>query len=83
MGCFSSALACFYSIPAHLCARAGLPPVAAPPSLTDGVHLSGQSSPKSPPVPRPRVIADQIPVIKSATRRVLAPPQCPPVLRPS
>jgi hypothetical protein len=59
--------------------RASLPAVTAPPSLTDGARLSAPSFPKSSPASRPRVLADKIPVVESATRRVLAPPQCPPV----
>jgi hypothetical protein len=43
----------------------------------------GAVFPQSHPAPRLRVLASQIPVIEPTTRRVLAPPQPPPVHLPS
>jgi hypothetical protein len=60
-GLFSSVLAYFYSALAHLCVP-GLPPSTAPPTLTAETHLSGPSSPKSSPAPRPRIVAGEFPV---------------------
>jgi hypothetical protein len=57
--------------------QASLPVVTASPSLTNGARLSAPSFPKSSPASCPRVLAGKIPVVESATRRVLAPPQCP------
>jgi hypothetical protein len=47
-GPFSSAPACFYHASTHLHTWVILPPFTAPPSLTDGAHLSGPSSPNPP-----------------------------------